>query len=205
MYCSKCGSKIHDGANYCPNCQAPVNCGNANEMKDRFMGKSSEFGQNVKNMSSQVMSDINSGGIQRAFERGEADMITLICAVVGLMSAFLPALSFRMSGVSVSIGFFSLRKIFDLGDMGFESFAVLLIAILVILAGLLGIVSACTKNKFLARIVGIVFAVIGVIGFFVINSQLGEIDMGSVGVGWAIYVMVLAGIAMVVSTYIEKK
>ena len=65
--------------------------------------------------------------------------------------------------------------------------------------------SACTKNKFLARIVGIVFAVIGVIGFFVINSQLGEIDMGSVGVGWAIYVMVLAGIAMVVSTYIEKK
>lgn len=205
MFCSKCGSKIPDGANFCPNCQAPVNGANANEFKDKFMEKSSELGQNMKNMSSQVMNDINNGGIQRAFERGEADMVTLICAVVGLMSAFLPAISFSMSGVSVSVGFFSLRKLFEMADMGFESFMSLLVPILVIVAGLIGIVSACTKNKLLTRVVGAVLAVVGVVGFFVINSQLGEIGMGSVNVGWSIYVMVLSGIAMIVSTYIEKK
>lgn len=205
MFCSKCGSKIPDGANFCPNCQAPVNGANANEFKDKFMEKSSELGQNMKNMSSQVMNDINNGGIQRAFERGEADMVTLICAVVGLMSAFLPAISFSMSGVSVSVGFFSLRKLFEIADMGFESFMSLLVPILVIVAGLIGIVSACTKNKLLTRVVGAVLAVVGVVGFFVINSQLGEIGMGSVNVGWSIYVMVLSGIAMIVSTYIEKK
>lgn len=205
MFCSKCGSKIPDGANFCPNCQAPVNGANANEFKDKFMEKSSELGQNMKNMSSQVMNDINNGGIQRAFERGEADMVTLICAVVGLMSAFLPAISFSMSGVSVSVGFFSLRKLFEITDMGFESFMSLLVPILVIVAGLIGIVSACTKNKLLTRVVGAVLAVVGVVGFFVINSQLGEIGMGSVNVGWSIYVMVLSGIAMIVSTYIEKK
>lgn len=205
MFCSKCGSKIPDGANFCPNCQAPVNGTNANEFKDKFMEKSSELGQNMKNMSSQVMNDINNGGIQRAFERGEADMVTLICAVVGLMSAFLPAISFSMSGVSVSVGFFSLRKLFEMADMGFESFMSLLVPILVIVAGLIGIVSACTKNKLLTRVVGAVLAVVGVVGFFVINSQLGEIGMGSVNVGWSIYVMVLSGIAMIVSTYIEKK
>lgn len=205
MFCSKCGSKIPDGANFCPNCQAPVNGANANEFKDKFMEKSSELGQNMKNMSSQVMSDINNGEIQRAFERGEADMVTLICAVVGLMSAFLPAISFSMSGVSVSVGFFSLRKLFEMADMGFESFMSLLVPILVIVAGLIGIVSACTKNKLLTRVVGAVLAVVGVVGFFVINSQLGEIGMGSVNVGWSIYVMVLSGIAMIVSTYIEKK
>lgn len=205
MFCAKCGSKIPDGANFCPNCQAPVNGANANEFKDKFMEKSSELGQNMKNMSSQVMNDINNGGIQRAFERGEADMVTLICAVVGLMSAFLPAMSFSMSGVSVSVGFFSLRKLFEMTDMGFESFMSLLVPILVIVAGLIGIVSACTKNKLLTRVVGAVLAVVGVVGFFVINSQLGEIGMGSVNVGWSIYVMVLSGIAMIVSTYIEKK
>lgn len=205
MFCAKCGSKIPDGANFCPNCQAPVNGANANEFKDKFMEKSSELGQNMKNMSSQVMNDINNGGIQRAFERGEADMVTLICAVVGLMSAFLPAISFSMSGVSVSVGFFSLRKLFEIADMGFESFMSLLVPILVIVAGLIGIVSACTKNKLLTRVVGAVLAVVGVVGFFVINSQLGEIGMGSVNVGWSIYVMVLSGIAMIVSTYIEKK
>lgn len=205
MFCAKCGSKIPDGANFCPNCQAPVNGANANEFKDKFMEKSSELGQNMKNMSSQVMNDINNGGIQRAFERGEADMVTLICAVIGLMSAFLPAMSFSMSGVSVSVGFFSLRKLFEMTDMGFESFMSLLVPILVIVAGLIGIVSACTKNKLLTRVVGAVLAVVGVVGFFVINSQLGEIGMGSVNVGWSIYVMVLSGIAMIVSTYIEKK
>lgn len=205
MFCAKCGSKIPDGANFCPNCQAPVNGANANEFKDKFMEKSSELGQNMKNMSSQVMNDINNGGIQRAFERGEADMVTLICAVVGLMSAFLPAMSFSMSGVSVSVGFFSLRKLFEMTDMGFESFMSLLVPILVIVAGLIGIVSACTKNKLLTRVVGAVLAVVGVVGFFVINSQLDEIGMGSVNVGWSIYVMVLSGIAMIVSTYIEKK
>ena len=205
MFCSKCGSKIPDGANFCPNCQAPVNGANANEFKDKFMEKSSELGQNMKNMSSQVMSDINNGEIQRAFERGEADMVTLICAVVGLMSAFLPAISFSMSGVSVSVGFFSLRKLFEMADMGFESFMSLLVPILVIVAGLIGVVSNYKKNKLLTRVVGAVLAVVGVVGFFVINSQLGEIGMGSVNVGWSIYVMVLSGIAMIVSTYIEKK